>query len=46
MIKVKAKSIGFQRFKITTYIDGSDEMLIAEIVALHKHFLETKEDVI
>lgn len=42
MIKITAKSTGFQRFKITTYLDGSDEMLIAEIVALHKHLLETK----
>lgn len=42
MIKVTAKSTGFQRYKITTYLDGSDEMLIAEIVTLHKHLLETK----
>lgn len=42
MIEAKAKSIGKQKYKITVNINGSNEILITEIVALHKQLLETK----
>ncbi len=41
MIKVKAKSIGKNKFKITTHINGSDELIIAEVAALHRQLLKT-----
>lgn len=41
MIEVKAKSIGKNRYKITASINGSDEMIIAEVMALHKQLLKT-----
>lgn len=41
MIEIKAKSIGKNRYKIITKIDGSDEMIIAEVVALHKQLIKT-----
>ena len=41
MIEVKAKSIGKNRYKIIVNVNGGDEMLIAEIMALHKQLLKT-----
>lgn len=41
MIEVKAKSIGKNRYKIITNINGSDETLIAEVMALHNQLLKT-----
>ena len=41
MIEVKSKSIGKNKYKITAHINGSDEMIIAEVMALHKQLLKT-----
>ncbi len=41
MIEIKAKSIGKNSYKITAYINGSDEIIIAEVMALHKQLLKT-----
>lgn len=41
MIEVKAKSIGKNRYKITVNINGSDETLMAEVMAIHKQLLKT-----
>lgn len=41
MIEVKAKSLGKNKFKITVNVNGSDEMIIAEVMALHKQLLKT-----
>lgn len=42
MIEVKAKSIGKKnRYKIAVNISGSDEMIIAEVMAIHKQLLKT-----
>ena len=41
MIEVKAKSAGKNKYKIMVNVNGSDEMIIAEIMALHKQLLKT-----
>lgn len=41
MIEVKSKSIGKNRYKISANIKGSDEILIAEVSALHMQLLKT-----
>lgn len=41
MIEVKSKSIGKNRYKISASIKGSDEMLIAEVSALHMQLIKT-----
>ena len=42
MIEVKAKSAGKNKFKITVNISGSDETIIAEVMAIHKQLLKTQ----
>lgn len=41
MIEIKAKSAGKNKYKIVVNINGSDEMISAEVVALHKQLLKT-----
>lgn len=41
MIEVKAKSVGKNKYKITVNISGSDETIIAEVMAIHKQLLKT-----
>ena len=41
MIEVKAKSAGKNKYKITVNINGSNEIIIAEIMAIHKQLLKT-----
>ena len=41
MIEVKAKSAGKNKYKITVNINGSNEIIIAEVMAIHKQLLKT-----